>query len=301
MFTALRRIIKSGFLSFVRNGWLSTATILVMSLVLFVLGNLVFLGAFTNTAIDSFESKIDITVYFTPEAEENAILAVKREVQAIPAVVDTSYVSKEEAYTDFREKHKDNAFIGSALDEIGQNPLVASLNVKARSPQDYAAISDFLVKKNYPVVDKVNYYENQEVINRLGSLASTIRGAGAFAALILAFIAVLVAFNTIRLAIYTVREEIGIMRLVGASTWFIRGPFLTAGVMYGAIAATGITLAFFPLTWVAAPKMAMLLPNFDVYKYFIANFAEFYAIMLSAGIILGVLSSAIAIRKYLKV
>lgn len=300
-FTTFKRVLKAGILSFFRNGWLSMATIIVMSLMLFVMGNLIFISAFASTALSLFQSKIDVTIYFISDAQEDQILAVRKDIEAIPQVTEVSYISKDAALTDFRERHKDNAFIASALDEIGANPLAASLNVKANDPAQYAAISDFLLKKNYPIVDKINYFENKDVIERLGSLVGTVRGIGAVVALVLAFVAILVTFNTIRLAIYTVREEIGIMRLVGATQWFIRGPFLVSGVLYGLSSAIIVTLFFFPMTWMIAPKIAFLLPGFDIFHYFLKNFFEFFLVMAGSSILLGMFSSAIAMRKYLKI
>lgn len=294
-----QRVIRAGLLSFRRNGWLSTATTMVMALVLFVLGNLVFVGAFADTALRSLESKIDITVYFASEADEQQIMAVKREVEALPDVREAAYISRDAALAQFRERHKENALIASALEELGDNPLQASINITAADPGRYAAISDFLAGKKYPIVEKINYFENQAVIERLSSVMGTVRGSGAVLTIVLAFIAVLVAFNTIRLAIYTMREEIGIMRLVGASAWFIRGPFLVSGVLYGFAAAAAVTLVFFPLAWLVAPKLAFLVPEFNLFTYFLANIVQFSLIMLGAGIVLGVTSSFIAVRRYL--
>lgn len=299
--TALKRVVKYGYLGFKRNGWLSMATILVMVLVLFVLGSLIMLGAFAGTVLTALESKIDISIYFLPDVPEENMLAVKRDLEALPDVRDVSYTSSEEALGDFRERHKANALVIGALEELGENPLQASLNIKARDPSNYAAISDFLLKKNYPGVDKINYFENQKVIERLGAILGTVRGSGALLALFLSFVAVLVAFNTVRLAIYTMREEIGIMRLVGATQWFIRGPFLISGVLYGAVAAGATALIFFPLTWLISPQLALLVPNFNLFQYFLSNFLEFSAVILFTGIALGTTSSFIAIRRYLEV
>lgn len=301
MFTTFKRLLKSGFLSFFRNGWLSTATIIVMSLMLFVMGSLIFVSAFAATALRIFESKIDVTVYFVSDAQEDQIIAIRKEIESMPHVSEVAYISKDQALNDFRERHKENAFIGSALEEIGANPLEASLNIKSNDPAHYAAISDFLLKKNYPIVDKINYFENKDVIERLNSIIGTVRGAGAIIAFVLAFVAILVTFNTIRLAIYTVREEIGIMRLVGATQWFIRGPFLVSGILYGLSAASVVTLFFFPLTWVITPKVMLIMPGFDPFHYFLNNFFEFIIIMIGSSVVLGVLSSAIAIRKYLRI
>lgn len=297
----LQRVLRAGFVGFRRNGWLSTATTMVMALALFVLGNLIFAGAFADTALRSLESKIDITVYFTPEATDPEITAVRREIEALPEVRAVEYISRDVALARFRERHKENALIVSALEELGDNPLQASINIAAADPGKYGAISDFLAGKNHSFVEKINYFENQAVIERLSSVMGTVRGSGAVLTLILAFIAVLVAFNTIRLAIYTVREEIGIMRLVGASAWFIRGPFLISGVLYGVAAAIMVTLVFFPLAWLASPKLSFLVPEFNLFGYFLSNVVQFSLIMLGAGVALGVISSFIAVRRYLTV
>lgn len=297
----LKRIIRAGYLSFRRNGWLSTATVSVMALVLFVLGNLIFLGALANTVLSSLEAKIDISVFFAADASEESILAVKKEVESLADVAGVFYVSRDEALMRFRARHNANALIVSALDELGGNPLEASINIKARDPSDYAAISNFLLNKNYSIVDKINYFENQKVIDRLAAILGTVRGSGALLAVFLAFVAILVAFNTVRLAIYTMREEIGIMRLVGATQWFIRGPFLVGGVIYGSIAAAVTTLIFFPLTWLASPKLIMLVPDFNLFQYFLTNFFEFFAVILFAGVALGTVSSFIAVHRYLKI
>ena len=296
-----KRMMRGGYHGFVRNGWLSTATIMVMSLVLFVMGMLIFMGALANSVLISLESKIDISVYFKTDASEENILAIKKEVESFSDVKDVSYVSKDAALQSFQDRHQTNALIADALTEIGENPLEASINIHAQNASRYAAISEFLAKKNYPVVEKINYFENQEVIDRLSSIFATVRGFGALIALFLAFIAILVAFNTIRIAIFTMRDEIGIMRLVGAARWFIRGPFVVSGLLYGVVAACVTTLLFFPLTWLVAPKALLLVPNFDMFQYFLKNFFEFFAMMLAAGTTLGVLSSIIATRKYLKI
>ncbi len=301
MLVNLRRIIYAGYLSFRRNGWLSTATVLIMVLALFVLGNLVFLSALTSTVIAALEEKIDVTVYFKEDAPEEGILSVKHDLESLPAVAEVSYISRDEALVIFRQKHSGNALILDALEELGENPLVASVNIKAKDAAEYASISEFLLDKNYPVVDKVNYFENQMVIDRLGAILGTTRRLGAGLIVLLAFTAVLVAFNTVRLAIYTMREEIGIMRLVGATQWFIRGPFLVTGVLYGAVAAVITTLLFFPIAWTLSPKISVLVPSFNLQNYFLTNFWEFFLVMLVAGVGLGVISSAIAIRRYLHI
>mgnify|MGYP001566592515 CR=1 FL=1 len=300
-FITFKRILKSGYLNFRRNAWLSAATILVLTVVLIVLGLTVFLSAIAHTVLGELQSKIDVSIYFNPAATEEEIIAVKRELEKLPDVAGVSYMSRDAALAEFRERHKDNALIVGALEELGENPLEAVLNVKAHNPAHYASISDFLVKRNYPIVEKVNYFENEEVIQRLSSILASVRGVSAGVTIFLAFVAVLVAFNTLRLAIYTVREEIGIMRLVGAAAWFIRGPFVVSGILYGIAAGTFTIAFFFPLTRVVAPQLALLVPKFNLFQYFLGNIGEFSALMLGGGVVLGGLSSVIAIRRYLQV
>lgn len=297
----MKRMIGAGVLAFKRNAWLSAATVMVFGLTLFVLGNLVFVGAIANTALHSLESKIDISIYFNQDAEESQILAVQRDLDALPDIRETTYISREDALARFRDQHKDDTLITSALTELGDNPLQASIIVRAADSMRYAAISEALAKKNYAGVAKINYSENQIVITRLASIVSTIRGSGALLALFLAFVAVLVAFNTIRLAIYTMREEIGIMRLVGATAWFIRGPFLISGFFYGIVAAVAVTAVFFPLVWLISPKITLLMPDFNLFAYFLTNLLQFFTIMSVTGVVLGVGSSYLAMRRYLTI
>jgi len=298
--TALKRVMKSGYQSFRRNGWLSAATITVMALVLFVIGTLVLVGALANTVLMSIESKIDISVYFSPDAKEENIILVKEDLEKLPEVADITYISRERALRIFRETHKDNALIVSALDELGENPLEASLNIKAKDSSQYGQISEFLERKRYPHIAKINYFDNRLVIDRLSAIVGTVRGSGAILALVLAAVSILVAFNTVRLAIYSMREEIGIMRLVGASSWFIRGPFLVNGIFYGAFAALITVFLFFPLAWLIAPKLMRVVPDFDLYRYFLSNVIQFFSIMLVVGVGLGTISSYIAVRRHLQ-
>lgn len=268
---------------------------------LFVIGNLLFISALSHTILGTLETKIDISVYFARDAGEGEILAVKRELEVLPDVAGVAYVSREKALDQFRDRHKANALIADALAELGENPLEASLNIRARDPSKYSAISEFLLEKNYPIVDKINYFENQQVIDRFSAIIGTVRGTGAFIAIILAFVAVLVAFNTIRIGIYTMRDEIGIMRLVGAVNWFIRGPFVVTGVLYGVSSAIVTTLLFFPITWAIAPKLALAIPGFNMFQYFLSNIISFFGVIFFTGLSLGVLSSLIAVRRYLRI
>lgn len=301
MITTLYRIIKRGLTSFWRNGWLSAATIAVMILALLVFEGLMIFRVLTDAALTAIQEKIDISVYFKTTAPEDDILRVKTSLESLVEVRKVDYISRDEALKIFSERHKDDITISEAIKELGYNPLAASLNIKAHDPKQYAIIASYLNNESLaPLVDKVTYFQNQVVIDRLSAMIDTAERGGLFLTFFLSIVAGLVIFNTIRLAIYTNREEINIMRLVGASNKFIRGPYVVEGVLYGLIAALISLIVSYPLVYAASPYVAVLIPEMNLYGYFLANLLSLFGYLSLFGILLAVLSSAISIRKYLK-
>lgn len=299
---AFKRILVQAWLSFRRNGWLATATILVMMLMLFVIGGLLLASVVANTILNDLENKIDISLSFKRDASETVISQIRKEIEVLSQVKEVNYVSAEDALAIFKEKHKNDPAVLASLEELGdENPLPATLNIKAFNSTNLSAIAKFLTDKKYPAVEKINYFENQKVIDRLSAVIRGVRSVGIAIVLILGFVAVLVAFNTVRLAIYTAREEINIMKLVGATNWYVRGPFMVQGVLHGSIAAVATSLLFFPLIWFTSSKVLAFLPGVDLFGYFRENFLEFFTVILTIGVALGVASSFIAVRRYLKV
>jgi len=178
---------------------------------------------------------------------------------------------------------------------------LASLNIKAGQADQYAAIANFLEKAPFKnLIQKTDYYQRKLVIEKIFSVTSAINHTGVVLSLILVIIAFLVAFNQIRLAISNSKEEIFIQRLVGASNWFIRGPFLIQGVISGFFAALITLLIFIPLVYFLSPKMEVFFPGLNLFSYFAGNFFLIFLIQILIGIGVGVISSIIAIRKYLE-
>lgn len=301
MLSSLQRIFKNGAINFYRNGWLSTATIFVMVLTLLVVSSLMVMSVMTEVAVDTLKSKIDITVYFAKDTTEDKITTLTGELNNLGVVKDIEYISKDEAILNFKEKHKNNSLLLQSLSELDDNPLQSSINIKANDPSNFANIVSFLESSTAKtLIDKINYYENQTMINRLSNFIKTVRQVGFILIIVFAMVAFLVSFNTVRVAIYSAREEISIMRLVGASNWFVRGPFLVEGLLYGLTASLVAMIIFYPSLSFAAPYIDAFLPKADIYNYFKANFFQFFAIISGVGMGLGVLSSFIAIRRYLK-
>lgn len=317
LFTTFKRITRTGFVNFWRNGFLSFAAIVVITLSLTAFGGLIFASAFGRSLIVDVKDKVDINAYFILDAGEKDILAFKKDIEKLPEVSRVEYVSRDTALTNFKEKWKGNALIMQGLDEIGTNPFPASLNIKAKDPGQYGSIATFLQDKaptmpdGTPLVEKINYQQNKLIIDRLGRIIPAIEKFGIVIALIFVIVAIIVVWNTIRLIVYTAREEISVMKLVGASNIYVRGPLVVSGVMYGIISGI-ITLtlmaavAYWSDILVLRFAGVQVAADFELAvnilsRYFIQNFGEIFILIMGAGIILGGLSSYVAARRYLKV
>jgi cell division transport system permease protein len=301
----IKRIIKAGFINFWRNGWISLATILIMVITLFSIGSLFFSRAILGTILSQIQDKVDISIYFKTDTSEQDILSLKNSISKLAEVKSIEYISAEQALADFKERHKDNALITQSLEEIGKNPLGAILNVKAKETSQYETIAKFLeAESNSPSgsgIDKINYFQNKTVIDRLSKILDSAKNLGGIISIILVIISVIITFNTIRLAIYISREEIGVMRLVGASGKFVSGPFIVEGVIYGVISAVITVVLFYPLVLWLGPITESFFSGINLFHYYISNFGQLFLILLLTGTVLGGLSSFIAIRRYLKV
>lgn len=307
MFTNTRRIIKSGFVNFWRNGFVSIASVLVMTITLFVLGFIVFGSALLTSSLEEIKSRVDVNVYFIGAAAEDDILSVKRQLEAMPEVASVEYVSRDTVLENFKERHANDEITLQALEELNDNPFGAVLNIRAKETSQYESIAQFfdteeVVSSNgTPIIDKINYFENKAAIDNLSRVIEGGRQLGVGITLVLVVLSVMITLNTIRLAIYIARDEIAVMRLVGASNKYIRGPFVVAGAMYGVIAGI-ITLAlFYPATFWLARLSENFFGGLNIFDYYVANFLQIFLLIMCAGVILGVIASYMAVRRYLRV
>lgn len=305
--TALKRIIKAGFISFWRNGSVSLSAVFVMIVALFMIASTLLITAFLGTALKDLQDKIDINIYVDAKASEESILNLKKQIEALPEVKAVAYISREQALSDFRTRHENDHRIIQALDEIGDNPLPAALTVKAKEPSQYEGIASFLSSKSelgaeseLSIVNKVNFNDNKIAIERLTKIISGVKKLGSIITAVMIGISILITFNTIRLAIFIARDEIGVMRLVGGSNEYIRGPFVVEGVLYGLVASFLTLILFYPITYWLKNTTQSFYGGVDLLHYFVANFVQIFFIIILSGVALGALSSYLAVRKYLR-
>jgi len=299
---ALKRIMRSGLEKFSRDASSSSAALLVMVIVLSIVTSLFFLQGIGSFLVQSLQESVDVSAFLKNSSQEEEITALRQSLSALPEVKEVVYVSKEDALAQFVELHKQDQVILDSLDAIGQNPLLASLNVKAWDPASFGKITAFLETTSLaPIIQNVDFHERAPIISRLSRVTSGVRTGVLAGSIFAGLIAVLVAFNTIRLTIYSSKEEIEVMRLVGASNMFIRAPFLLQGIIVGALASLITFILLVPLTLFLSSKLGTFIPQFNLFEYFMSNFFLILFLQLFVGIGLGVLSSLIAIRRYLRV
>lgn len=308
MVTVISRIIHYGFKNFWRNGLLSTATVAIVTLCLIVFAGLIFANATTKNLIGFLEDKVDIAAFFKTTTPEDQILALKTELEKMPEVKSVEYISADKALETFKARHADEESITKSLEELNVNPLDPSLSIKAHNPNQYNTIARFFDDENVAqyLDGQPTYSRNPEAIDRLAAIIGSVNRAGLLVTIILSLIAGLVVFNTIRLVIYSNRDEIAIMRAVGASNAFVRGPFIMEGVIIGVTSALLslililLAVLLMPFFYRAEAYFDVSIPGFNMLQYFSENFLQILGYQILFGVGLTVLSSLVAVRRYLR-
>lgn len=298
-----KRLVKAGVTNFFRNIWISIAATSMVTITLFIISVIMVLYVLTTMAIQTSSDKIGVvTAYFNQQTTDREKENVIAEVQALPGVKQVFYTSKEQAIAQFRERHKDDSWL-TTLDELSdsENPLSGSISVQALNLTDYPAIHEDLQGERYaPYFQTVR--DNQGVIDKLYAIILFITRFGILLAATFMVVTVLVTFNTIRLTIYNRRSEVEIMRLVGATNWFIRWPFIIEGLLYALFATILTSLIIFALLTLLSGRIEQFLSISALGSGLIKGlFWQILAINLVASVGLTVLASSIAMRRYLKV
>lgn len=304
MFLSLARVSKLAFQQFHRNLWLSIATITLLVLSLLTVNLIVGLGAVSQAAIASVQNKIDVSVYFKPQIENDVVEKVRGALLELKEVSAVDFIPKEGALDRFKERHAQDPIIMESLGELGENPFGATLAVRAHNPEQYPKIISFLEGDSYKdLIEEKNFDDHELVITRINSLMRNIRSFGLVVAGIFGMIAILVVINTVRVAVYTHRGEIRVMRLVGASNWFIRGPFLFEALWFSFVATVCTAIIVYAGAFFAQPYFNNLFEgvNVSLVGYYNSNALIIFGAQFVGILLLTVVSSFLAVRRYLRV
>jgi cell division transport system permease protein len=300
------RIIKAGMQNFVRNATLAIAAMAVMVITLtIVLFSIIANETFSHT-IQQITDKIDISVYLKDTVTKDQREELISELKKFQNVRTIDYVSKEQALEVYKQANKDNLDLLLAISQT-DNPLPASLQVKPRDPNRIEEIKNYLEKSEVKELqsDETSYSgDRKEAIDKISKATSFLREAGIVSIVVFTVVSMLIIFNTIRMAIFNRRDELHIMRLLGASTWFIRGPFVVETMIYGilsAIISVAICNSLFVISSSAfdASSLGILDITF-ANDYFADRFWLILTLQIGIGILIGAVSSVIATRRYLK-
>lgn len=303
----IKRITRAGFFSFWRNGFVSLASVLVMVITLSVIGSIIFLNALLTSTLVQIKDKVDVNVFFVTTAPEDQVLAMKKSLEALPEVASVNYVSSDEELASYKIRHANDQLTLQALNELGNNPLGAKLTVKTREPSQYESVKNYIEQRKNAadgsgkIISKDTYSQNKTAIDNLTKIIVSAENLGGILTIVFVLISIIITFNTIRLAIFMAREEIAVMRLVGASRSYIRGPFVVSGILYG-VAAGLLTLAiFYPITYWLGGVSTNFFIGLNIFDYYIANFPFIMLVVVGSGVFIGAVSSFLAAQKYLKV
>ncbi|MDZ7611487.1 MAG: permease-like cell division protein FtsX [Candidatus Moranbacteria bacterium] len=310
MFLKLARTFKTGFQNFYRNGLLSVLTISVIVIAIFIINIQAGVTYSENLLLENIKNRVSISVYFDPETPEGKIKSIRNEFQQFGEVESVEYVSKEQALKEFKAENEDSEILQQSIEELDENPFEASLGIKAYNPSDYQLIAEAIKQGQYSdTISSVNYDKYESVIDNLSSQIESNRKIGFILGGTLSLIAILITFNSIRITMYAYGKEIEIMKLVGASNNYIRMPFIWEGLFYGVISSLiALPLSYGYLKFVATNEVSGSIMPFSsgIYLneflngFFMENLVWIILAEIAAGILLGVVSSVIAIRKYLQ-
>ncbi|MEK7168049.1 MAG: permease-like cell division protein FtsX [Patescibacteria group bacterium] len=301
---SLGRSIIFALQSFWRNIWLSIATIFVVTLALLSINFLVGINAISESAVNLVKEKVDVSVYFKPSIKESKIAEVKSHLETIPQVKSIVYRSPEDNLAEFKSRHQDDQTITETLSEVEGNPLGATLIIKAKKLADYPEILQAVDNPAYAeLIEEKSYDDHQTVISRINGLADSVKKGGLVVSIIFVIIAALIIFNTVRIAIFTHNTEIGVMKLVGASNWFVRSPFVIENVISGIIACIISTITIYIILFFAQPYIVNFFQGVDVnlISYFNIHFIAIFGLELLGIVLLNIVSSLLALGRYLKV
>lgn len=301
------QIFKFAFQGFWRNFWLSVVTISVIVLTFISINFLILINKVTESSTKLIQNKIDISIYFKNNTEQDILEMAESELKSISQVASVEVVSEEEALESFRQKHKSDLSILQSLEELDENPLGATFRIKAKNINDYEEIISIIDNSKYSsyILDR-NYDDNKFIINKINLISQNVNKFGIIITCIFIFIGILIVFNTIKLAIYTHEKEIAIMKLVGASDSFISFPYIIESILYAIFACIISIAIFYPLLSFIQPYVITFFKGFEgevinLRRFFDSNFVIIFGIELMAIILLNVIASSVAIRRYLKV
>lgn len=297
------RVVKFAFQDFFRNFSLSFMTIVMLILMLLSVNVFIVVRVLTDKAVAAVKDQIDVSIYFRPDISDQQIGEVRNHLKTFPEVTTTTFLSQKEVLEKFKETHKGNKEILSSLDEIGENPLGATLIVKTRDPSDYKKIITAINVPEYEkIIEDKTFATTENTIENIHVITTNVQKFVLVIGILFTFISLLVIFNTIRVGIYTHRMEIAVKKLVGATNWFIQGPYFVQSFIFSLVSVTLTLLLIFVSTRFIDPYISVVFhQNQFLTNYFFSHILVLFGAQLGIVFFLTLCTSGLAMRKYLRI
>lgn len=302
----LGRIIRTGMLNFGRGLWLAIAAMAIMIITLTIILFSIIVNATFGNTVAQITEKINISVYLKDDVTAAQAKNLVSQLQKQPNVASVVYLDKDAVLTAYMEQNAGNEALLQAISETN-NPLPATIQIKPKSLNQIHEIRTFIDKPEIAALQSdpaSDSGDRRTAIDKITHATNLLQRAGIVAVAVFALISVLIIFNTIQMAIFNRRDELQIMRLLGASTWYIRGPFVVESIIYGILSAiASIVLVNALFVTASSSLQATSFGLLDIsysQEFFRAHFWLLLTMQLVLGIFIGAASSVIATRRYLK-
>ncbi len=300
---SLFRIIKFSFQDIFRNIWLTIITVTILVVALFSVNMLITIRLISDNAVLAVKEKINISLYIKADTPESEIIALKNKISGFDKVREVNYISKQTALDSFRDKYKNNQSVLVALKELGRNPLSPSLTISPKDFNNSNLLINELKMLDNQIIESRDFSDNTIILEKINNITKRVNEVGLIIIALFILTSLLIVYNTIRVAIYTHRQEIEIMRLVGASNFFIYMPYIWSAFIYSLLSVLIIIAIFYPFLSLLQPYLEIFFTdyNINILAYFVNNFAFIFGSQFIAILVINSLTSLFAVRKYAKV
>jgi len=300
---SLYRIIKFSLQDIARNVWLSVVTVTILLLALFSINMLTTVQLISDNTVEAVKGKIDISLYIKADTPESEIVALKEQLAGSERVKEVGYISKKEALNSFREKYQNNQAVLAALKELGRNPLSPSLTIIPANLEESNLLINELRVLDSPIIESRDFSDNSIILNKINNITKRVNEVGLFVISIFIITSLLVVYNAIRVSIYTHRKEIEIMRLVGASNFFVYMPYIFSSLIYALVSIMIVVAVFYPFLTLLQPYLEVFFTgyNVNILSHFVNNFWSVFGVQFLVILFINVIASWFAVRRYARI
>lgn len=302
----LLRMLRFAGQNFWRNFWLTVVTIFIITLALISVSFLLVFNLVANNVLDVVQAKSEIYIDLTSEAKLAQVEFLVEELGKLPDMKEVRYITPEETLQRFQALHQDDEIIMESLQSLDDNPFTGSILLRVEKIDQFPLLLTEISRPEYSGILEINnreFYQARDLIEAISEYSNKIEKVGFAFSMFFIIISIVVVFNTIQMGIYSHREEINIMKLVGASNWFVRAPFIIEGIFYSLVAILIVIILSYPLAAYLQPYLDSFLGEYslDLIRTINRNFILTFGLEALIAILITTVSSLLATRKYLRV